>query len=313
MSLNIPLEKYTGSIRETIIGGSNKAVKIGGESVLAFHKFEGNIPNKPLVALGVCDIKPTDWAEAAIEPFKDCLDNPTAWAKKCVEEYGADVVCIELLGTDPNGENKGPEEAAEVVKGISENINVPLIIYGSGKSEKDTAVLKKVAEACQGKNVLIGASKEDNYRSVGAACLGYKHSVIAETPIDVNLAKQLNILLNNLGLPMENIVIDPSTGALGYGIEYTYSVIERDRLAALTQSDEKMQVPIICNLGKDSWKTKESKISQEEMPSYGDVKKRGIMWEAVGAMSLFVAGANVVVMRHPEAAKLVKTVIEELL
>lgn len=313
MSLNIPLEKYTGSIREVVLGSGGKKVKVGGESALAFYGFEGNIPNKPVVALGVCDIKPTDWPEAAIEPFKDCLDNPIAWAKKCEEEYEADLICVELVGTDPNGEDKSPEEAAEIVKDICENITVPLIVYGSGNSEKDVAVLKKVAEACQGKNILIGASKEDNYRSIGAACLGYKHNVIAQTPIDVNLAKQLNILLNNLGLPLENIFIDPSTGALGYGMEYTYSVIERDRLAALTQSDDKMQVPIICNLGKESWKTKESKISQEVMPSYGDVKKRGIMWEAMGAMCLFAAGANVVVMRHPEAARLVKTVIKELL
>lgn len=313
MSLSIPLEKYTGSIREITIGEGAKIVKIGGETTLAFHSFEGNIPNKPLVALGVCDIKPTNWPEAALEPFKDCIDNPIAWAKKCVKEYGADIVCIELLGTDPHGENKSPEEAARIVKDISENVDIPLIVYGSGKSDKDTLVLKKVAEVCQGKNILLGVSKEDNYRSVGAACLGYKHNVIAETPIDVNLAKQLNILLNNLGLPMENIVIDPSTGALGYGLEYTYSVIERDKLAALTQSDDKMQIPIICNLGKDSWKTKEAKISEKEMPSYGDAKKRGIMWEAIGAISLFAAGANIVVMRHPEAAKLVKMVIKELL
>ncbi|MBU0599581.1 acetyl-CoA decarbonylase/synthase complex subunit delta [bacterium] len=312
MSLNIPLENYTGSIREVAVGIGDKIVKMGGESTLAFYNFEGKIINKPSVALGICDVKPSNWPKALIEPYQDCLDNPVAWAKKCEEEYQAELICIELIGTDPSGENKTPEEAAEVVKNITENINVPLIVYGCGKGEKDTVVLKKVAEVCQGKNLLLGPSKEDNYRSIGAACLGYKHNIIAETPIDVNLAKQLNILLNNLGVPLENMVIDPSTGALGYGLEYTYSVIERDRLSALTQNDDKMQLPIISNLGRESWKTKESRISEEEQPLYGDAAKRGIMWEAIGAISLFLAGANIVVMRHPKAASLVKSVINEL-
>jgi acetyl-CoA decarbonylase/synthase complex subunit delta len=313
MNLNIPIEKYTGNIREVIIGEGENQVKVGGESTLAFYSFEGSIPNRPQVALGICDIKPGDWPKALVEPYSDCIDSPPKWAKKCQEIYNAELICLELIGTDPNGEDRTPEQAAEVVKEVLEEIDIPLIVYGSGNAEKDTAVLKKVAEVAEGKNILLGASKEENYKSIGASCLGYKHNIIAQTPIDVNLAKQLNILLNNLGLPMENIIIDPSTGALGYGMEYSYSVIERDRLAALIQDDEKMQVPIICNLGRETWKTKEAKISQEEAPSYGDAKKRGVLWEAIGAMTLFLAGANIVVMRHPEAASLVKSVISELI
>jgi len=169
-----------------------------------------------------------------------------------------------------------------------------------------------VAELCQGKSLVIGPVVEKNYKQVGAGAIAYKHTVAASSPIDVNLAKQLNVLLGNLGVPDGQILVDPTTGGLGYGIEYTYSVMERDRMAALTQQDERLQFPLVCNLAKEVWKTKEAKLPQADEPKLGEPKKRGILMEAVTAMVLLLAGANILIMRHPEAVKLIKGMIADL-
>jgi acetyl-CoA decarbonylase/synthase complex subunit delta len=160
-------------------------------------------------------------------------------------------------------------------------------------------------------NLMIGPVVEENYKQVGAGAIGYKHTAVANTPIDINLAKQLNILLGNLGVPDDQILVDPTTGGLGYGIEYTYSVMERDRMAALTQQDERLQFPILCNMAKEVWKTKEAKTSSEEAPTLGDAKRRGILMEATTAIVLLLAGADVLVMRHPDAVKLVREMIAD--
>ena len=169
-----------------------------------------------------------------------------------------------------------------------------------------------MAEVCDGMNLILGPVAEGNYKQIGAGAIGYKHVAVASSPIDINLAKQLNILLGNLGVPDGQILVDPTTGALGYGLEYTYSVMERDRMAALTQQDERLQFPILCNLAKEVWKTKETKLSAEEAPLLGDAKRRGILMEAVTAVTLLLAGADILVMRHPDAIKLVKEMIAEL-
>jgi acetyl-CoA decarbonylase/synthase complex subunit delta len=191
-------------------------------------------------------------------------------------------------------------------------VDVPVIVWGSGNTDKDAEVLRKVAEVCDGMNLILGPVAEGNYKQIGAGAIGYKHVAVASSPIDINLAKQLNILLGNLGVPDGQILVDPTTGALGYGLEYTYSVMERDRMAALTQQDERLQFPILCNLAKEVWKTKEAKLNAEEAPLLGNAKKRGILMEAVTAMSLLLAGADILVMRHPEAIKLIREMIAEL-
>jgi acetyl-CoA decarbonylase/synthase complex subunit delta len=198
------------------------------------------------------------------------------------------------------------------VKAVADAISVPLLVYGSGNVEKDAEVLKAVAEAVQGKNVVIGSAVEDNYKSIGAAAMGFGCKVIGQTPIDVNMAKQLNILLTNLGVPLDNLLIDPSTGALGYGLEYSFSIHERIKLAALKQNDGMLQAPTVSNLGKEVWRTKEAKITQAEAPQWGDGRKRGIVWEALTATALMMAGSDILVLRHPEAVKLIKKTIAEL-
>jgi len=295
------------------LGKGPKAVTVGGETAYPFYLFEGEMPNPPRIAMEVYDAAPEDWPEPALETFQDVVNDPVAWAKKCVETYGAELITLQLVSTDPNGLNRSADEAAQTAKKVGSAVDVPVVVWGSGNVDKDMEVLRKVAEVCDGMNLIIGPVVESNYKQVGAGAIGYKHTAIASTPIDINLAKQLNILLGNLGVPDEQMILDPTTGGLGYGIEYTYSVMERVRMAALTQQDERLQFPIICNMAKEVWKTKEAKTKTEEAPPLGDAKKRGILMEAVTAIMLLLAGADVLVMRHPEAIKLAREMIADFM
>ncbi|OPX19533.1 MAG: acetyl-CoA decarbonylase/synthase complex subunit delta [Desulfobacca sp. 4484_104] len=313
MAFEIPPQKYSGSIKTVTIGKGDKALTLGGETSYPFYLFEGVMPNKPRIALEVWDKNPgEDWAAPVLEVYKDVLDDPVAWAQKCVNEFGADAVALVLASTDPNGDDASPESAAQTAKKVAEAIDVPLIIYGTSAMDKDAEVLAAVAEACEGHNVILGPLQDKNYKKIGAAALGYQHTVVANTPIDVNLAKQLNILLGNLGVPDTRILVDPTTGGLGYGMEYSYSVVERDRMAALTQEDEKLQLPILNYIGHEVWKVKECKLTNDQAPELGDQVKRGILMEAITGVSLLLAGSDLLIMRHPEAAKLVKGMIDEL-
>jgi acetyl-CoA decarbonylase/synthase complex subunit delta len=222
------------------------------------------------------------------------------------------MICVQLVSTDPNGLDRPGEEAIAVVQKVAEAVDVPLIVWGCENDDKDAEVLRQVAEALEGRRLILGPVVEENYKQIGAAAIAYKHTVAASTPIDINLCKQLNILLADLGVPDEQIIVDPTTGGLGYGLEYTYSVMERSRMAALTQQDERLQFPMICNMAKEVWKVKEVKTPQAEDPKLGDNKKRGVLMEAVTAMSLLLAGADVLVMRHPEAVTQIRTAIQDL-
>lgn len=312
MPFVIPKTTYSGKIKTVTLGKGEKAVTVGGETAYPFYLFEGEMPNLPRLAMEVYDSPPKDWPEAALEPFADVVNDPVAWAQKCVNQYGAEMLCLQLLGTDPNGENRPVDKAATVVKKVADAVSVPLIVWGTGNHEKDTAVLKAVAETCRDKNLVLGPVEEADHKEIGAAANEFGHIIAAATPIDINLAKQLNILLGNLGVPDDKLVIDPTVSGIGYGIEYCYSVMERMRIAALTQQDTKLQYPIICNIARETWKTKEARLTEKENPKMGDAKKRGILLEAMSATLLLMAGADILVMRHPDALKLVKKLIGEL-
>ena len=311
--MDIPKINYSGKIKTVTFGPEGETITVGGEAVYPFHLFEGPMPNPPRIAMEVYDAPPDDWAEAALAPFRDVVEDPVAWARKCIEQYGAEMICLQLASTDPNGQNRPSEEAALLAQRVAHAVKVPLIVWGCGNDEKDTETLRRVAELCAGKNLVIGPVTEKNYKPLGAGAIAYKHVLAASSPIDINLAKQLNVLLGNLGVPDGQILVDPTTGGLGYGIEYTYSVMERDRMAALTQQDERLQFPIICNLAKEVWKTKEAKLLKEQAPKLGDPQKRGVLMEAITALVLLLAGANILVMRHPEAIQLVKGMIADLM
>jgi acetyl-CoA decarbonylase/synthase complex subunit delta len=313
MGFEVPKIAYAGRIREIPLGRGERTITVGGESCYPFHLFEGTMPHVPKIAMEVYDSEPEDWPDTALEPFADVVQDPVAWARKCIDTYGAEMIILQLASTDPNAANIPAAEAAEIAKKVSDAVEVPLIVWGSANADKDAEVLKAVCEVCEEKNLMIGPVVEGNYRTIGAAAIGYKHTVVASTPIDINLAKQLNILLGNLNVPDDKIIIDPTTGALGYGLEYCYSVMERIRMAALTQEDERLQFPILANFAKEVWKTKEAKVTETEAPLLGDQKQRGILMEALTAQCVLLAGADILVMRHPDAISLVKESMKDLM
>ena len=302
---------YSGAIREVSLGNGGKAVTVGGATSLPFHLFEGKMPHKPLIAMEVMDIRPDNWPQTLSRHFEDVMGDPVAWARKCVDVYKADAINIWLAGTDPNGANRSAKDAAQDAAKVIQAIDVPIIVWGCGNADKDTETLREVTSMIGDKKVCLAPLEDSNYRSIGATAMAFRYPVVAASPIDVNLAKQLNILLENLGVGLDTVLMDPSVGALGYGIEYTYSVMERIRLAALTQKDEKLQVPLICNLGREVWKTKEVGLPSDAM--LGDQERRGIMMEAVTASCMLMAGGEVLIMRHPKAVNMTKSLINGLI
>ncbi len=298
MQYKAPLETYTGKVAEVTIGKGEKALKIGGESVLPFHFFEGKIENPPRVALEVLDCMPKDWSEWELEPLRDVVGDPVAWAKKCLD-IGADLVCLRLLSTDPAGENAPADKAAAVVKQVALAIKSPLIVYGSGDEAKDVEVLTKVAEVCKGEGLLLGPVAKENYEPISKAALEHGHCIIAQSPLDINLEKELNVKLLKT-FPRERIVIDPLSSPLGYGMEYSFTIIERTKQIGIIFGDNTMQMPIIADLGSECARTKQAKEN----------KKQGLLWECITALSLLLAGANILVLRQPESLKLIKEVIE---
>ncbi|MGI2335423.1 MAG: acetyl-CoA decarbonylase/synthase complex subunit delta [Dehalogenimonas sp.] len=312
MTIEIPELNYNGTIRSIQLGNGDKTVTIGGETSYPFYSFEGQISNMPRIAMEVYDEAPVDWPEAALAPFADVVNDPVAWAIKCVTAYGAEMICLQLQSTDPNGSNRGSTETTALVKKLCKAVDVPIILWGTANLEKDTEVLRAVAENITDRRLALGPVEEGNYKKIGATAMASNHVVIASSPIDINLAKQLNILISNLGVRETDTVMDPTVSSIGYGIEYAYSVMERIRMAALTQQDEKLQFPLICNIARETWKAKESKITEAEDPRMGDAAKRGITLEAMSASLLLMAGADVLIMRHPKAVAAVRELINDL-
>ncbi len=310
MGFEFYTESYSGGIREITLGEGSKAVTVGGQTCYPFYQFEGDMPNKPKIAMEIWDMAPEEWPESSLAHFKDVVSDPVAWAKKCVDEFGADMIVLQLKSIDPNDKDASPEEAAATVKKVADAVDVPLVVWGCANPQKDEDVLKKVAEECQDKTLTIGPVEDKNHKGIGAAAMGYGHTIISSSPIDVNLAKQVNILLENLGVAADRMIIDPTTGGLGYGLEYTYSVMERLRMAALTQGDDKLQLPIINNIGNEVWKCKEAKQPVDEAPILGDPERRAILMEAVAAVSYLMSGSDVLILRHPESVRMVRSFID---
>jgi acetyl-CoA decarbonylase/synthase complex subunit delta len=315
--VEVPKEKWGGSVRGITLGASSdggtrtSTVTVGGETTLPFLHFEGLIPNSPVVAAEVVDCNPADWSPELVAAWGDLLKDPAAWARKAVE-LGAGLIALKLRSAHPDLGNCTAADAAATVKKVLAAVGVPLIVYGPGVPDKDNEVLVAVAEAAKGERIVLANCEDKNYRTIVAAALANGHLVVAKTPIDVNLAKQLNILISDMGLPLDRILMDPTTGALGYGIEYTYSVMERLRIAAL-MGDGMTQQPLIVTVGEESWRQKESRAKDGVPAAWGDFATRGVVWEATTAGTLLQSGADVVVLRHPRSIPLVKKTIQGLM
>jgi len=278
---------------------------------MPFMHFESPATNKPVVAIEIRDHCPEDWSPVLLEAWKDVIDDPAKWAK-AAEEAGADLIQLTLSLTDANGVETTPESAVAVVKAVLAATGLPLIVFGPGQAEADNLLLVAVAEATKGERLLLGICEDKNYRTIVATAMANGHLVNARTPMDVNLSKPLNILISDRGLPADRIIMDPTTGALGYGIEYGYSVMERLRLAAL-QGDAMMQLPMLVTPGFEAWKTKEAKVGEGVPEAWGEWRDRAINWEALTAVTLVETGADIIVLRHPESVRRVKAAIEELM
>jgi len=312
VAVEIPKEKWNGKVREVKLGATKeeggsraKTITIGGEATLPFLHFENTIPHAPALAIEIRDRKPADWSPLLYEVWGDAMNDPAAWAK-AAEASAADLIVLTLSAVTK------PDEAKATVRKVLNATGLPLAVFGPGQADKDNELIVPVAEEAKGERLLIGVCEDKNYRTIVAAAMANDHLVSSKTPMDVNLAKQLVILIHDMGMPLERIVMDPTTGALGYGIEYGYSVMERLRLAAL-QGDSMTQQPMIVTPGEEAWKAKESKVGEGVPEAWGEWKKRAIYWETLTATPLIHAGANVVVLRHPESLKKVKGMVNALM
>jgi acetyl-CoA decarbonylase/synthase complex subunit delta len=316
--VELPREKYAGKVREITIGATKdqggtraKVVTIGGESTLPFLTFEGAMPHPPAIAVEIQDRKPSDWSPILLEAWNDVADSPAKWAQ-AAEALGVDLILLKLNATLADGSKNTAANAVKVTKEVLQATGLPLMVFGPGQAELDNELLVAVAEATKGERLVLGICEDKNYRTLVAAALANDHLVNSRTPMDVNLAKQLVILIHDMGLPLERIIMDPTTGALGYGIEYGYSVMERLRLAAL-QGDGMTQQPMLVTPGEEAWRVKESKVGTDVPAMWGDWKERAIHWETITASALVETGADVLVLRHPEAVKRVKEMTLKLM
>ncbi|MFC1737617.1 acetyl-CoA decarbonylase/synthase complex subunit delta [Planctomycetota bacterium] len=316
MSVPEIAESYVGSVNKVTIGAikeqggtRSSTVTVGGALNVVYGGSCEDVGEKPVIAMDVPDVKPEDWPDVLAEPYKDVLSSPGDWAKKCVGEFGADLICLKFDGIHPDKAGKNAEHAVKVTKEVLQAVGVPLVLWGCGNDEKDNQVMPKVSEAAKGEKCLIGTVTEGNYKALTAIALADGHNLITEAPLDINISKQVNILVSDMGFPLERIVTFQATGALGYGIEYSYSIQERQRLAALG-GDKMMAMPVICDVGYEAWRAKEAKLA--DAPGWGAVQDRGPLWEACTAICLLQAGSDIIRMRHPRAVATVKNFINQI-
>jgi acetyl-CoA decarbonylase/synthase complex subunit delta len=319
MSFEVPVEKWSTAVSAVTIGATateggtrTSTLTLGGATTLPFLHFEGQIPNRPAVAMEVLDAAPKEWPEALAKPFEGVLEDPAAWARKCVEEFGAEAICLRLVSAHPDNQNTPPEHAAEVVKKVLGAVGVPLVIWGCGDDAKDNEIMPRASEAAAGENCALGTAHQENYKTITAACLADGHKLITEAPIDINIIKQVNILVSDMGLSTNRIIMYQATGGLGYGMEYAYSIMERARLAALS-GDKMLSMPMLAVVGSEAWRAKEAKAPDAEGAQWGPQAKRGPIWEAVTANCFLHGGVDMVILWHPETVQLVKRTIEGLM
>jgi len=308
-------EQWTNAISTVTIGALKEQggtrgsqVTVGGMKTLPFLPGEGEIPHMPVVAMEIPDIIPEDYPGPLREIFSGIPGDPASRARLCVEKYGTPMLALRLLGIHPDEGDRDAGHACQVVQSVLEAVPVPLVIMGCGVAHRDAEVLPEICGKARGEGCLIGTAQQENYRPIVRAALENGHALIGESPIDINIAKQVNILMNDAGLPLERIVMYPTTGGLGYGIEYAYSIMERSRIAALS-GDRILGVPMLCSIGFETWRAKESRA---DVPGWGPLHQRAIAWEATTAGAYLMAGADILLMWHPEAARAMSAMLGRL-
>ena len=318
MPIDIPKDNWPGTVRTVTLGATaadggtrTSTVTVGGEKNLPFLHFESKSPHRPAVAIEIKDHRPDDWSALLMNAWGEDVNDPVKWAK-AAEAAGADLIQLSLSLNDTAGNPTTPEAAVKAVKDVLGATGLPLLVFGPGQAEVDNNLLVAVAEATKGERLVLGIAEDKNYRTIIATAMANGHLVNARSPMDVNLAKQLNILISDMGMPLDRVLMDPTTGALGYGIEYGFSAMERLRQAAL-QGDAMTQLPILVTPGYEAWKTKEAKVEVGVPAAWGDWLERSINWETLTAVTLIEAGADIVVLRHAESVRRVKLALTDLM
>ncbi|MEE0955758.1 MAG: acetyl-CoA decarbonylase/synthase complex subunit delta [Eubacterium sp.] len=312
MPLKRKAQKFNASINEVEIGTGDKTVKIGGQNVLPFYSFDGNIGAGPKVGVEITDLGLEGQPQGVKDYYAGC-NTIGEMAKKAAEMPGADFVVLRLEGGDPNGLNKSVEDLIAVVKEVADAYDGPLVVEGSKNVEKDTQLLPKVAEAIQGRNALIMSARDENYKAIGAAAaLAYGQKVGAESAVDINLAKQLNVVMTQLGVNANSIVMNTGSAAAGYGFDYTISTFDRVKAAALGQDDKMLQMPIITPVASETWAVKESTATEEDEPEWGALEDRGVSMEVQTATACLVSGSDAVILKHPQSVAAIAKLIKEL-
>lgn len=319
MPFETPVEKWASTVNTVTIGATSaeggtrtSTVTVGGDTSLPFLHFEGKTPHRPVIAMEVLDVPPEEWPAPMAEAVADVSDDPAAWARKGVNEFGADLISLRLVGAHPDQQDRSAEDCAQTVKSVLSAVNVPLIIWGCGQADKDNEIMPRCSEVTAGENCLLGTATQDNYKTITAACMADGHKLLAEAPLDINIQKQVNILVSEMGLDLSRIVMYQATGGLGYGMEYAYSIMERTRLAALA-ADRMLSMPMLALVGSECWKAKEARSPEEVVPEWGAESERGVAWEATTATCFLHAGTHILVMWHPRAAALVRKTIDSLM
>ena len=304
---------FNTAIKETVIGQGDKALTLGGESVFAFYSFDAPIKNPPLVGVEISDKGP-DIKIPGVAAFYEGTSSLAEAAAKACEMPGASFVCLSLESADPNGDDAAVEDCVGRCVEVADSVTLPLFIMGTGNVEKDSALLGKAAEALEGKNILFLSATEDNYKGIAVgAALAYGQKIGAESAVDINLAKQLNVLISQMGVSLDKVAMNVGTAAAGYGFEYIASCMERIKGAALTQNDDMLQVPIVTPVAYDAWAVKESVVSEDDFPEWGPSEERGINIEISSAVACLASGSNAVILKHPESVKTVSKLISALM
>ena len=313
MAFEPKTQAFTSSIATVTLGTGDKACKLGGVNVLPFYSFDAPIESAPKIGVEITDAGIAAYPQKGLQEFYAGCTTPAEMAKRVETMHGASFICLHLEGADPNGENKSVEECVEIAKSVAAATELPLVIMGCKNIEKDAELFTKISEALQGKNILVLSAREENYKGVGAsAALAYGQKVGAESAVDINLAKQLNVLMTQLGVAPSSIVMNAGSAAAGYGYEYVASTLDRIRAAALAQSDDQLQMPIMTPVSTEAWGVKESIMSEADMPEWGDAEERGIEMEITTASACLAGGSDAVIMRHPAAIKAIADMIEAL-
>ena len=314
MAFNPKKQAYNASINAVTLGTGEKSIVVGGENVLPFYTFDAPIANSPKIAIEINDKGMASLQTAGMKAAFEGCATVADMAKKAEEIEGVSAVCLHFESADPNGENMPVEDCVAMAKAVADATALPIIIMGCKNIEKDAEIFSKCSEALQGKNIVVLSAREEDYKTVGASAgMAYNQKVGAESAVDINLAKQLNVLLSQLGVPAQSILMNLGSSCAGYGYEYLSSTLDRVKAAALAQNDAQLQMPIVTPISTETWNVKEAMLSEEEAPEWGNVEERGIEMEITTAAACLTSGTDVVIMKHPAAIKTIAQFIDSLM